>query len=67
MEQKNASFCHLIDIRDEPARPDLARTGLARSDPAVTLFDGLFLSLLKRLKRFFAFFPYIFGYNSGTT
>ena len=33
-------FDHLVDIRDELARPG----------PVVTLYDGLFLSNLKRYK-----------------
>ena len=37
----------------EPARPELARTGPTRPDPArpgqaMTLFDGLFLEYVKR-------------------
>ena len=36
-------FRNINEIRDEPARP-----GSTRSDPAITLFDGLFLNLFKK-------------------
>ena len=41
----NIFFYHLIDIYDKPVRP-----GPTLPDPAVTPFDGLFLSQFNRLK-----------------
>ena len=42
IEKKVIRFRNRTDIRYEPARPELAQ-----SDPAMTLFDGLFLKFVK--------------------